>query len=226
MIYILIFFLIPLLIGLWAQNGVRKAYAQHSKTTNRMSLTGRDVAERILRDQGISDVTVRATPGELTDHYDPSNKTVNLSEGVYNQITVSAAAIAAHEVGHAIQHHKGYLPLRARSAFFPLAALSSQAFGPLIMVGFLLAALGAVLGSWLILLAVGLYLFAVIFQVITLPVEFDASRRALAEMQRLGLDESGSAQMLRAAALTYVAAALAAVATLLYYVIILLSSRS
>ena len=215
-----------LLIGLIAfvgslavQGWLRSTYGTWSKRPNTAGLTGQQVAQAILRANGLSnDVRVVATQGELTDHYDPSKKVVALSKHNFSQPSVAAVAVAAHEVGHALQHAQGYAPLRWRSAVLPAAMIGSQ-WGPI------LAILGIMLGAGG-LLDIGIVLFgaAVVFQLITLPVEFDASRRALAQMRSLGVvtstDEGGSRAVLNAAAMTYVAAAATSIMYLLYFIML------
>jgi len=214
-----------LLIGLVAfvgslavQGWLRSTYGTWSRRPNTAGLSGQQVAQAILRANGLAGtVRVVATDGELTDHYDPAKKVVALSRHNFSQASVAAVAVAAHEVGHALQHAQGYAPLRWRSAVLPAAQIGSQ-WGPM------LAILGIMLGAGG-LLDVGIVLFgaAVAFQLITLPVEFDASRRALAQMRSLGIvtsgDEGGSRAVLNAAALTYVAAAATSIMYLLYFIL-------
>ncbi len=214
-----------LLIGLVAfvgslavQGWLRSTYGTWSRRPNTAGLNGQQVAQAILRANGLAnDVRVVATEGELTDHYDPAKKTVALSRHNFAQASVAAVAVAAHEVGHALQHAQGYAPLRWRSAVLPAAQIGSQ-WGPILAIfGIMLGAGG--------LLDIGIVLFgaAVLFQLITLPVEFDASRRALAQMRSLGIvtssDEGGSRAVLNAAALTYVAAAATSIMYLLYFIL-------
>jgi Zn-dependent membrane protease YugP len=225
--------LIPfLLLGFWAQSNVKRTFQRWSEVRSSSGRTGAEVARSILDRNGLTDVQVLHAPGELTDHYDPRKRTVNLSDSVYGSDSVSAVSVAAHEVGHAIQHQKAYAPLAVRSALFPVAAFGSSAFGPLFMVGFVLYMIGNVAGGNLVfLVAVAFFAFAVLFQLVTLPVEFDASRRAKLQLGEMNLypnaaqEAAGTAKVLNAAALTYVVAALAAVAQLAYYVMILMSRR-
>jgi uncharacterized protein len=213
----ILLFIITLALTLGVQFYLRSTYGRWSKVANTSGLSGRDTARAILDSNGLHDVQVEPVRGMLSDHYDPRAKVVRLSEDNFYKASVAGAAVAAHEVGHAIQHAKAYAPLQWRSALVPVASIGSN-FGPLIVVfGFMFSALG--------LVQIGLILFAaaVVFQLVTLPVEFDASRRANAEMQRLGIattgDISGSKQVLNAAAMTYVAAAASSVAYLLMYVL-------
>ena len=191
----------------------------------RINMTGKEVAEKMLRDCGITDVQVTCTKGQLTDHYNPANKTVNLSETVFDQANVAAAAVAAHECGHAVQHDKAYAPLKMRSALVPAVSFSSK-----IMPWILLAGMFCV-QTFPILLEVGIALFALttIFSFITLPVEVDASRRAVNWLQESGITDRETTEMaskaLHSAAYTYVVAALSSLATLLYYILVLLGGR-
>ena len=197
---------------------LRSTYNRWSKVANSSGLTGKQVAEAILQENNVTNVRVEAVKGQLSDHYDPRERVVRLSEGIYDKASVAGMAVAAHEVGHAIQHAKAYTPLAWRSAIAPVAGIGSQ-------FGIMLAALGLFLGSGgSALLQVGIVLFsaAVLFQVVTLPVEFDASRRALVQLNKLGLvtsrDSSGARSVLTAAAMTYVAAAATSIAYLLYFI--------
>lgn len=181
-------------------------------------MTGAQVAHKLLAENGISDVSVQPTRGSLTDHFHPAKKTVFLSETVYNNSSIAAICIAAHEVGHAIQHHQGYAPLRFRSLLVPVANLGNYASWILLIIGLVL--------SWTSLVEIGILLFAgvVLFQLVTLPVEFNASSRALAQVSYYGIltnDElRGGKKVLSAAAWTYVAAAVMAMLQLLRFVLI------
>lgn len=191
----------------------------------RTSLTGREVAERMLRENGITDVRVISTPGRLTDHYNPSDRTVNLSEGVYNGASLAAMAVAAHECGHAVQHAVGYAPLRMRSALVPVVNFSAKWVIWIILAGML------VIQTFpqLMLAGIAMYAMTTLFSFITLPVEINASRRAINWMEESMLvsrdDLPKAAAALRAAAYTYVVAALSSLATLLYYIAIYSGSR-
>jgi len=190
-------------------------------------LTGREVAERMLRENGIDGVRVVSVPGKLTDHYDPRKRTVNLSEGVYRMNSVAAAAVAAHECGHAVQHARAYAWLQLRSALVPVVQISSGMMPWLLMGGIILLAVA----NSPVLLALGVAAFAAttMFAFITLPVEFDASKRAMAWMGRSGLANSMDQERARSAlfwaAMTYVVAALASLAQLLYWAMILFGRR-
>jgi Zn-dependent membrane protease YugP len=221
MYYILI--IIIALLGYWAQSNVKSKFERYSKEPFR--LTGREIAEKMLHENGIYDVRVTSTPGQLTDHYNPTTKTVNLSEGVYNQATVAAAAVAAHECGHAVQHAKAYAPLRLRSALVPAVSFASN----IVQIVLLIGIVTVTIYPKILLAGIVLFGLTTLFSLITLPVEIDASRRALAWLSHTGL--TGGAQQrdaedaLRAAAYTYVVAALSSLITLLYYIMIFLGGR-
>jgi len=206
---------VPLLMGLWAQSKVKRTFARWSEVPVHNGMTGAQAAAEVVRASGLPDVEIRAVEGRLSDHYDPRNRTLNLSPDVGQASTVAALGVAAHEAGHAIQDGRGYWPMRVRQTVVPVASIGSSLAFPLIFLGFILGSLG--------LVNVGLALFTaiVLFQLITLPVEFDASRRALVALNHGGLlttDELGGArQVLSAAAWTYVAAFVASVAQLLYF---------
>jgi Zn-dependent membrane protease YugP len=219
----LLFSLPALILGLWAQFRVQGTLRKYSQVPNGTRLSGAEVARRILSLNGLYDIAVEQTNGFLSDHYDPTTRTLRLSPQVYQGASVAAAGIAAHEAGHAIQHAEGYTPLQVRTAIVPTVQIGSW-LGPIIfMVGLFFAGTTV---AW-----IGLILFAAtaVFSLITLPVEFDASRRAKAILANTGMvysyDMTGVNQVLDAAALTYVAAAVQAVSTVLYY-LTLLSGRS
>lgn len=220
----LVFLLIPLAVGLYAQHKVKSTFARYSEVPEDTGLSGADVARRILDANGLHGVPINAAPGALTDHYDPRTRTVNLSEPVYGGRSVSSTAVAAHEVGHAIQHAKAYAPMTVRSALWPVTAFASSTWMILLLAGAVLGALN------LVVVAIALYAAVVLFQFVTLPVEFDASRRAAAQLKALGIanaDEStGVRKVLRAAALTYVAGALAALSQLIYFAMVFLGNRN
>lgn len=211
--------LIPaLILTIYAQSKVSGAYRRYSQVRSSSGRTGADVARMILNDNGLYDVKVEQVAGDLTDHYDPRVQTVRLSSGVYNSTSIAAIAVAAHETGHAVQHADGYTPLKIRSAFVPVASLGSQ-IGPfLILLGFFLPTM-----PFLLTLGIYAFAFAVLFQIVTLPVEFNASNKAMAFLEGNGVisggeEMAGAQRMLSAAALTYVAAALTAILTLLRFV--------
>jgi len=203
-----ILILIPgMILGLIAQASVKNAYARFSRVASRTNITAAQAAQRILANNGIYDVRIERVAGSLTDHYDPKNKVLRLSDGVYNSTSIAALGIAAHEVGHAVQHHSAYLPLSIRSAMAPVVSFGSNAVFPILLIGLFV-------GSQTMLnIAIILYAFVVIFQLVTLPVEFNASRRALVALQQGGFlwqeEVPGAKRVLRAAAMTYIASALA-----------------
>lgn len=205
------------LLGLGVQMKLKSVFKKYSKVLSPGGLTGREIAEKMLRDNGIYDVKVISVNGQLTDHYNPTNKTINLSEGVYGSNSVSAAAVAAHECGHALQHAQGYAPLKLRSALVPIVQFSSMWAQIVLLVGIIL------INSFPPLFWIGIAMFSMvlIFSLITLPVEYNASNRALAWLENSGalrsmeLDQAKEA--LTWAARTYLVAALSALATLLYY---------
>ncbi|MBR5541474.1 MAG: zinc metallopeptidase [Bacteroides sp.] len=213
------------LISYMVQANLKSKFEKYSKMPLANGMTGRDVAIKMLQDNGIYDVKVISTPGMLTDHYNPANKTVNLSEGVYGSNSVAAAAVAAHECGHALQHARAYAPLKMRSALVPVVQFSSS-----IMSWVLLAGILMVQSMPQILLA-GIVLFAAttLFSFITLPVEINASKRALAWMSSAGItnvfNHKAAEDALKSAAYTYVVAALSSLATLVYYVSIYMGRR-
>ena len=214
---------IPLIFGLWAQHKVKSTFQRFSQVPEDTGMTGAEVARRILDANGLQGVPVAAVPGALTDHYDPRKRSVHLSEPVYGAATISSTAVAAHEVGHAIQHAKSYFPMTARSALWPVTAFASSSWMFLLLIGALLGSLD------MIVFAIALYAAVVLFQLVTLPVEFDASRRAAVQLRELGIanpEESvGVRKVLTGAALTYVAGALAALSQLMYFVLVFLGNR-
>lgn len=206
------------LVGMLVQWKLKSVFAKYSKVLAPGGLTGAQIAQKMLNDNGIYDVQVTCIKGQLTDHYDPTKKTVNLSEDVYRLNSVAAAAVAAHECGHAVQHKEGYAPLKLRSTLVPAVNISSKLSMIVILIGLLLINIFPAL-FWL-----GIAMFAIVFlfSVITLPVEFNASRRALAWLESSNsLDATQVAQAkeaLKWAASTYVVAALSSLVTLLYYI--------
>lgn len=218
------FLIPPLLIGLGVQWWLKRTFARYSDVQLSSGLAGAQVARQILDQNGLSEVPVEMSPGgALSDHYDPRKKALFLSEPVYQPPSVAAAAVAAHETGHALQDSRGYVPLRIRSAIYPAVAFASTAWIWLLIIGAVLGALN------LVALALLLYAVAVAFHIVTLPVEFNASRRAAAQLRELGLVGAGEGEgvkkVLTAAALTYVAGALAALSLLLYYALIFFGNR-
>jgi Zn-dependent membrane protease YugP len=214
-----LFLIPPLVIGLAVQAWLRKTTAQNAQVPVASGLTGADVAARILSANGLSNVEVgRAQGGALSDNYDPRKHALFLSEEIYDGRSITSTAVAAHEVGHAIQHAQGYKALAFRTAMYPAVAFASQAWFFLLLIGFFAQAFG------LVQLAIVLYAVVVVFQLVTLPVEFNASKRAAVQLSQLGLVTQGERQgvksVLTAAGLTYVAAALAALTQLAYYLLV------
>ncbi|NQU06209.1 MAG: zinc metallopeptidase [Calditrichaeota bacterium] len=199
--------LVPAMImAFWAQNKVKSTYAKYSRVRSARGMTGADVARRILSLKGLNDVEVEPVKGELTDHYDPRTRKVRLSEGIYNSASVAALGIAAHEVGHAVQHSEGYTALKLRAVLLKPANLGSTLAMPIFLIGFIFS-------SFTVLMDIGIILFiaALAFQLITLPVEFDASKRAMVNLRSTGIladtEADQARKVLNAAAWTYVAAA-------------------
>jgi len=218
-----LFFFVPaMIIGLVAQHRVKSTFARNLQVPVGNGLTGAEVARRILDSNGLYEVPVEETQGSLSDHYDPRTRSVHLSPEVYRERSIASTAVGAHEVGHAIQHAQAYAFFRFRSAMFPAVQFASNIWLLFLIGGFILNIAGFVL------IAIALYSVAVLFQLVTLPVEFDASSRAKRQLGDLGLvaanEGAGVKSVLTAAAWTYVAGALAAVAMLLYY-LSLLSNR-
>lgn len=227
MSYLLIF-VVTMIMGFATQAYINSSYRKFSVVDSQTGKTGAQIARRMLDDNGLHDVDVVCVAGTLTDHYDPRTRVVRLSEGIYGSTSVSALAVACHECGHAVQHARGYVPMSIRSALVPVANFGSSTWLLLLIAGMFLG-ISTQLGYWCFVLAIVLYAFAVLFQVVTLPVEFNASRRGM-EYIRQGagtgymIDEGvsgGARTVLTAAALTYVAAALTSVMQLLYYLSIL-----
>lgn len=216
----LILVLIGVVLSMWAQGRVTSTFGKYSRVRSRTGMTGAEAARRLLNSQGIYDVTVQAVSGNLTDHYDPRTKVVNLSESVYGATSVAAIGVAAHECGHAMQDNEGYAPLRFRSALVPAANFGSKLSWPLILIGVLFGGLG----SPLVQIGILMFTLAVLFQLVTLPVEFNASGRAVKLLDSQGIltqDEvSGTRKVLSAAALTYVAAAAGSILQLLRLIIL------
>lgn len=214
--YILV--LIGAVISMIASARVNSAFQRFSKVSNRRGLTAQDAAAVILRNAGIADVRIERIKGNLTDHYSPKEKILRLSDSVYNSTSVAAIGVAAHECGHAIQHNVGYAPLKLRSLSVPVANIGSMLSWPVILLGLLFGMPG------LAQIGVFLFTFVVLFQLITLPVEFNASNRALRILEESGMlvgeELKGSSKVLRAAALTYVAALFSAILQLLRLVIL------
>lgn len=218
------------LVSWLVSNKLKKKFAQYSKVHLRNGLTGREIAEQMLADNGIYDVEVISTPGQLTDHYNPKNKTVNLSESVYNKANAAAAAVAAHECGHAVQHEQAYSALGMRSALVPIVSLTSGMSQWVVIGGLLLgAAAGAGMGYWVAVAGLAMMGFATVFSFITLPVEYDASHRALAWLKDKDMltpeEYTGSEDALKWAARTYLVAAIGSLASLLYWALQVFGGR-
>lgn len=228
--YFLYVALPTMLLGFIASNWVKRTYQRYSQVRSASGLTGVEVARRILAEASLRDVTVQVIDGELNDNYDPRSKTLNLSPAVAGGRSVASEAVVAHEIGHALQDHQGFFAMRIRSGLVPAANLGSQA-GPLIVIAGLLLSIftGSAFGVYVAL--AGLFLFAavVLFQLVTTPVELDASRRALRLLAENGViqpeEQEGARRMLRAAAFTYWVALFGAVLTLLYYASLVFGNR-
>lgn len=214
-------------VSWWVSSTLKSKFKKYSKEYLSNGLTGAQIAQKMLNDNGIYDVKVISTPGQLTDHYDPRNKTVNLSEAVYNQRNAAAAAVAAHEVGHAIQHAKAYSWLEMRSQLVPLVQIAANYSQWVIMGGLLLYTMvSAGVGQTVLLLGIIMFGLGTLFSFITLPVEYDASNRALAWLKNQNMltpsEYAQSEDALKWAARTYVVAAVGSLATLLYFIMIYL----
>jgi len=207
-----------MLLGLWAQHKVKSAYAEYSRIPTRLGVTAANAVDDLLRRNGNNKVRIGRVSGQLTDHYNPANETLNLSDGVYGSASIAALGIAAHEAGHAMQKHEGYAPLTIRTMIVPAVNICSGLSTPLFFLGLLM--------SWEPLLTLGIILFAAstVFALVTLPVEFNASNRAVAMLTEggyvTGEEERGVRKVLNAAALTYVAAAVTSMLSLLRLVLI------
>jgi Zn-dependent membrane protease YugP len=216
----IILVLIGVALSLWAQGRVNSTFSRYSRVRSMTGMTGAEAARRLLNAQGIYDVTVQPIAGELTDHYDPRTKTVNLSQSVYGATSVAAIGVAAHECGHAMQDNEGYAPLRFRSALVPAANFGSKLSWPLILLGLVFGGLG----SPLVEIGILMFSLAVLFQLVTLPVEYNASARAVRLLDSQGIlageEVSGTRKVLNAAALTYVAAAATSILQLLRLIIL------
>lgn len=205
--YILV--IIAAVISMIASARVKSTYARYAQVASASGMTGAECAMKILHENGINDVTVQHVAGNLTDHYDPRTKTVNLSDTVYGSTSVAAVGVAAHECGHVMQHHTNYVPLSIRTAIVPVANFGSMASWPIILIGLFMGL------PFLVEIGVFVYVGVVLFQMVTLPVEFDASRRALVQLNERGIlapaETAQSKKVLSAAAMTYVASAAAAI---------------
>lgn len=206
-----------LILSIYAQVKVKSTYSRFSKVSTYRGITGAQAAREILRSAGVRDVEIELTRGFLSDHYDPRSRVLRLSESVYSGNSIASVGVAAHEAGHAIQHAHGYMPLKLRSALVPISSLGSNLAWPLLIIGFIFMA------QSLILAGIVFFSLAVLFQIVTLPVEFNASSRALQALPASGIlsdtEVTGARKVLSAAALTYVAAATAAILQLVYFLL-------
>ena len=228
--YILV--IIAFLISLWAQIKVKSAYAKYSKVPTRVGMTGAGAADTVLRSGGVTDVGIVGISGELTDNYNPRTNVISLSKGVIDKTSVAAVGVAAHEAGHALQYAEGYAPIKFRMAIIPVCNIASQLAWPLFALGLIFntgADAGGGIGYWLLRIGIYAFSFAVLFQLVTLPVEVNASRRALTALRASGnfTDEelSGAKKVLTAAAMTYLAALAGSLLQLLRLILIA-SSRN
>ena len=217
-IYYLIIIVPALLFGLWAQSQVNTNFQKYSKIGTMRGMTGAQAAEYILQQNGIYDVEVRHISGHLSDNFNPKNKTINLSDSVYNSTSIAAIGVAAHEAGHAVQHAVNYKPIRIREMIIPVTQIGSWLYLPIIFVGFLFSS------QYLVNLGIILFSTLAIFQLVTLPVEFNASDRAITTLSQSGIlygeEIDGAKKVLKAAALTYVAALVSSLAQLLRLIIL------
>jgi len=217
------------LVSWYVSNKLKTKFKKYSKIHLQNGMSGKEIAEKMLADNGIHDVKVISVPGQLTDHYNPAKKTVNLSEPVYLQRNAAAAAVAAHECGHAVQHATAYSWLKLRSAIVPAVSVSSRLSNFVIMAGIILFATGSAFGTWVFGAGIALFAVTTAFAFITLPVEFDASKRALVWLETNNMvtpqEHAGAKDALKWAARTYVVAALGSLATLLYFISMFLGGR-
>ncbi|WP_223032635.1 zinc metallopeptidase [Hanstruepera marina] len=218
------------LVSWLVSNQLKQKFKKYSQVHLRNGMSGKEIAEKMLSDNGIYDVEVISTPGQLTDHYNPKNKTVNLSEAVYSQRNAAAAAVAAHECGHAVQHAQAYSALQMRSALVPVVSVTSGMSQWLVIGGLVLgAAAGMGMGFWIAVAGLVFMGFATLFSFITLPVEYDASNRALAWLKNKNMlsqeEYSGAEDALKWAARTYLVAAIGALASLLYWALQIFGGR-
>ena len=217
------------LVSTYVSNKLKSKFKKYSRIHLQNGMSGAEIATKMLQDHGIRDVQVISTPGMLTDHYNPLKKTVNLSEGVYSQRNAAAAAVAAHEVGHAVQHATAYSWLTMRSKIVPAVGVASKLSNFVIMAGLVLSASGMLLGNTIFLVGILLFGVTTLFTFITLPVEYDASNRALAWLESNNMltnqEHAGAKDALKWAARTYLVAALGSLATLLYFISIFLGRR-
>lgn len=228
MLYMIIF-VVLMIASFVVSRTLNARIEKYSKIRLSSGLTGKEIAEKMLRDNGIHDVKVTCVAGTLTDHYNPQTKTVNLSQGVYGQNSIAAAAVAAHECGHAVQHATAYQWLTMRSRMVPMVQFGSQWAQWILLAGIVLYGFSALVGRWVLLVGIVLFGLTTLFSVITLPVEYNASERAVAWLDQTGITSGKETTMakdaLKWAARTYLIAALSSLATLLYYLMIFLGRR-
>ena len=217
------------LVSMYVSKKLKSKFKKYSQIQLQNGMSGQEIAEKMLADNGINDVEVVSVAGMLTDHYNPASKTVNLSEGVFHQRNAAAAAVAAHECGHAVQHATAYNWLQLRSQIVPAVGISSKLSNIVIMAGLILSGMGTAFGSTIFLIGILLFAVTTVFTFITLPVEFDASNRALAWLDKENMvtqeEHAGAKDALKWAARTYVVAALGSLATLLYFVSMFMGGR-
>lgn len=224
--YLLFVFLPGLIIGIWAQMKLRHAYGKYSQVPVDSGMTGAEAAREILDRAGLNDIPVAEIPGQLSDHYDPTKRALFLSSDNFHGQTIAAVGVAAHEAGHALQHQAAYALFRARMALVPATQFASTACFGILFLGWIL---GSTLFAKFLIIAVALFAVITLFQLVTLPVEYDASRRAKEQLFRLGLvhehERAGVSKVLDAAALTYVAALVSAILELLYLIMLARGGR-
>lgn len=212
-----------ILLSLWASANVNSTFKRYSTQYSRRGLTGAEAAERVLRANGVTGVRIERISGDLTDHFDPRSNVIRLSDNVYGNTSTAAIGVACHEAGHAVQYAQGYVPIRIRSAVIPATNLGSKLAMPLILIGLLINSLGD-LSYFLIYLGIACFGLSLVFQLVTLPVEFDASHRAMEAIAQTELltqeEQQGARKTLRAAALTYVAATAVALSQLLRLIVL------
>ena len=218
--------ILSMALSFYAQWKVSSTFKKYSTVPNQKGRDGADIARQILMIAGINDVSVERVAGNLTDHYDPTSKTLRLSDSVYASTSIAALGVAAHEAGHAIQHAKSYTPLTLRSSIFPVVSISSRASTPIILAGMLLSSFGGTFGLTLLYIGIVLFIAVVAFQLVTLPVEFDASARAIRMLEDnnflSGSEITPAKKVLNAAALTYVAAAIVSVMELIRLILMVM----
>lgn len=218
-----------MVLSLIVSKTLNKRIEQYSKIPLSSGLTGKEVAERMLHDNGIYDVSVTCIAGQLTDHYNPQTKTVNLSQGVYTSNSIAAAAVAAHECGHAVQHATAYRWLTMRSNMVPMVQFGSKWSQWILLAGILILSFSSFLGQWVLIVGIALFALTTLFSIITLPVEYNASERAVAWLDNTGITSGQETEKakdaLKWAARTYLIAALSSLATLLYYLSLVMGNR-